>query len=107
MLEVERKKSNTLQASVFRLRAGNLPPEPTQCTRDEGISLSRTGVGMEEHLPRAAATSSGRLGTDYTTFMEVVEPSSFVAAGDRLSVYLNSSYRTAPPGETWTSTQKF
>ena len=38
-------------------------------------------------------------GTDDTVFVERVEPISFVAAGDRLPVHLNSSYCTASPGD--------
>ena len=40
------------------------------------------------------------LGTDDTTWTEVVEPSSFVAAGGRLLVHLINSYSTACPGDT-------
>ena len=50
---------------------------------------------MVEKRPEAAATGSGRLGTDVTTLM--VEPRSFVAAGDRLLVQPNSSCSTHTP----------
>ena len=62
---------------------------------------------MEEHQPGSAATGRGGMGTDDTTLIERVEPSSFVAAADRLLVHLNSSYSTACAGDTWTSTQSF
>ena len=45
------------------------------------------------------------LGTDDTTLFEVVEPSSFVPAGDRLLVHLNSSYASGCPGDTRTATK--
>ena len=43
------------------------------------------------------------MGTDDTTLIERMEPSSFVAAGDRLLVLLNSSRSTACPGDTRTT----
>ena len=43
---------------------------------------------MEAEQPGSAAISSGRMGTDDTTLIERVEPSSCVAAGDRLPVHL-------------------
>ena len=46
---------------------------------------------MEEHQPGSAATGSGGMGTDDTTFIKRVEPSSFGAAGDRLLVHPSSS----------------
>ena len=46
------------------------------------------------------------MGTDDTTLIGKVEPSSFVAVGDRLLVHLNSSYGTACPGDTRTATKK-
>ena len=45
---------------------------------------------MEDNQPESVAT--GRLGTDDTTLIEVVDPSSFAAAGDHLLVHLNSSF---------------
>ena len=74
-------------------------PEPTQHTRDEA-SLSRTGVDAH-----------GRICAWVCLLPQVVdewvlltppllkrERGSFVAAGDRLPVHLNSSYSTACPG---------
>ena len=49
---------------------------------------------MEDDQPGCAAT-------------EVVEPSTFVAAGDRLLVHLNSSYNTACRGDTRAATKSF
>ena len=46
---------------------------------------------METTQPGCAAAGSEGMGTDDTTLTERVEPSSFVAAGDRLLVHLNSS----------------
>ena len=46
------------------------------------------------------------MGTDDTTLIDMVEPSSFVAVGDRLPVHLKSSYSTACPGDTRTNTKK-
>ena len=45
------------------------------------------------------------MGTDDTTLIGKVEPSSFVAVGDRLLVHLNSSYGTACLGDTRTATK--
>ena len=41
---------------------------------------------MEETQPWSAATGGGRVGTDETTLIERVEPSSSGATGDRLPV---------------------
>ena len=103
----KRQKSFTLQADVVRSTADNLHisrsldrfkekdaqlqarcnefkrhPEPTQFSRDK-LEWMQT----EEHQPGSAAT-------------EVVESSSFVAAGDRLPVHLNTCDSTACPGDT-------
>ena len=129
MLEVERQKTNTLQADVLRLRDENLQIsqsldkskeevaqlqarcnefrrhlKPTQYTRYEAY-LSRAGwMHMEENQPGSATTGRGGVGTDDTTLIKVVEPSSCVLAGDRLPVHLNSPYSTAGPGDTRTNT---
>ena len=55
---------------------------------------------MEENQPGSAVT--GRMGTDDTTSIERVEPSSFVPGSP---VHLNSSYCSACPGDTWTPTK--
>ena len=60
---------------------------------------------MEESQSESAATCSGGTGTDDTTFIEVVEPSSFAAAGDRLLLHLNISYSTACPGDIQATTK--
>ena len=49
----------------------------------------------EENQPGSAATGSGGLGTDDTTLIESVEPSSSVAAGYRLIVHHSSSKHIA------------
>ena len=64
----------------------------------------REWMRMEETQTGFAATGSGGLGIDGTTFIEVVEPSSFVAVGDRLLVHLNSSHSVACFGDTQTYT---
>ena len=46
------------------------------------------------------------MGIDDTTLIEVVEPSSFVAAGDRFPVHLNSSYSTASIGDILVTKKK-
>ena len=46
---------------------------------------------MEENLPGSAATDGGGMGIGDTTLIELVDTSSFLAAGDRLLVRLNSS----------------
>ena len=46
------------------------------------------------------------MGTDDTTLIGKVEPSSFVAVGDRLLVHFNSSYGTACLVDTRTATKK-
>ena len=61
---------------------------------------------MEGYQPVSSAAGGGVLGTDDNILIEVVEPSSFVAAGDRLLVHLNSCYSTACPGDTRTETQR-
>ena len=71
-------------------------PEPAQHARDEGY-LSRAGCTWEK-ISLDLLPSSGGMGTDDTTLSEVVEPSSFDAAGDRLLVHLNCSYSTACGG---------
>ena len=74
-------------------------PEPIQYTRDEGY-LSQELEWMERNQHGSDATGSGGIGTQDTTLIERVEPSSVVAAGDRLPDYLNSSYSSACPGDT-------
>ena len=49
---------------------------------------------MEETQIGSAAAGCGGLGPDDTTMIEVVEPSSFEAAGHRLLVHLNSWFKT-------------
>ena len=109
MIEVERQKSNTLQADVLRLKAEklrlspNLPRseevlaelhalcnkfwqylEPTQSRRDEvNLSSESEWMRMEENQPELATAGGGGMGTDATTLIEV-GPSSFAAANDRL-----------------------
>ena len=66
-------------------------PEPTQSTRDEVYhSPELEWIHMEENQPESAATGSEGMGTDDTTLIEGVGPSSLAAAGDRLAVHLNS-----------------
>ena len=60
---------------------------------------------LEENQSESAATCSGGMGTDDTTLIEVVEPSSYAAAGDRLLVHLNISYSTACRGDIRASTK--
>ena len=43
------------------------------------------------------------VGTEHTTLIERLEPSSFVAEGHRLPVHLNSSCSTACPEDTGTT----
>ena len=62
---------------------------------------------MEDNQPGSAATGSGRLGTEDTALVVVVKPSSFVAAGDRMPVHLNSSDSTACPGDQPDNHSKF
>ena len=50
---------------------------------------------MEGTQSGSAATGCGVVGTDDTTLVDVVEASSFVAAGERLRVHFTSSYNTA------------
>ena len=59
---------------------------------------------MEENQPGSAATGGGRVGTDDTTLIERVEPSSYIAASYRLPARLNRSYSTACLGDTHTAT---
>ena len=54
---------------------------------------------MEDNQLGSAATGSRGLCTDDTTSTEVVDPSSFVAVGDRMLVQLGSSFSTALPGD--------
>ena len=61
---------------------------------------------MEQNQHGSGATGSGGIGTQDTTLIERVEPSSVVAAGDRLPDYLNSSYSSACPGDTQTATER-
>ena len=115
MTEVERPKSNTLQAAGLRRGAENynplkiwidlkaevaqlqahcsefwICPEPTQNTRDEvHLSPEPEWLHMEEDWPVSAATGRGGVGSDVTPFMEGVEPSSFSAPGCRLPVHLH------------------
>ena len=58
---------------------------------------------MEDYQLGSVATGSGGLGTDDTTSINVVEPSPFVAAGDRFLLHLNSSFSTACRGVTQTA----
>ena len=51
---------------------------------------SWSGMHTETNQPGSAAAGSVRMGTDDTVLIERVELSSFVAAGDRLLVHLNS-----------------
>ena len=113
MISVERPKTNTLQTEVIRLDAENLQLSQNEDLSKEdvvscklaainfGIILSphskreMTDISqqlgwmqMEEHQPESVA--DGRVGTDDTTLIERVKPSSFVAAGDLLPVHLNS-----------------
>ena len=46
---------------------------------------------MEEHQLGSAARASGGMGTEDTTMIERVEPTSFAAAGDRLLVHLSAA----------------
>ena len=59
---------------------------------------------MEEHPREPVATGNGGRGTDDTKMIQRVEPSSFITAGDRLLVHLNSSDSTACPGDTQATT---
>ena len=91
---------------AFLLKLPN-HPEPTQHARDEGYrSEEQERLSMEEDQPGSAANGSGGLGTDDTTLIERVEPSTFGAAGHRLPVHLSSSEITACPADTGTSTQR-
>ena len=126
MLDVERQKSNALQADVFHLRAKNLQLsqrfngseeevaqlqarcdefcchfEPTQHTRDElFFSQELELMLVAENQRDSAVAVGGGTGTDATAFIEGVQPSSSVAAGDRLILHLNSSYSAACVGDT-------
>ena len=62
---------------------------------------------VEENQPGSPATGVGGMGPDDTISIERVEPSSFVAASDRLLVHLNSSHSIAGPGDTPNSRKKF
>ena len=56
----------------------------TQHARDEGyLSQELEWMQMEETQPEPATEGSGRMGTDDTTLIVRVAPSSFGAAGDR------------------------
>ena len=56
------------------------------------ISQELEWMQVEEHLAELAATGSGGMGTDVTTLIEVVEPSSVAAVGGRLLVRRSSSH---------------
>ena len=76
---------------------------PPQHARNEAyIFRELEWMQMEENQPGSAATSSGVFGTTDTTLIEQVEPSSLVAAWDRLSVC--PPHTAACPGDTQTST---
>ena len=60
---------------------------------------------MEQNQHGSAATGSGGIGTQDTTLIERVEPSSVVAAGDRLPDHLDSSCSSACLGDTQTAIQ--
>ena len=62
---------------------------------------------MEENQRGSAASGGGGLGTDDTTLIEVVEPTSSVASGDRLLVHLSCSRISACPGDTPDTHAKF
>ena len=122
MMDVERHKSNTHQAEVLRFGVEDLHlsqhldrsrgdvvelqarcnelwhhPEPYSTRVIEDTSLKtwsrcKWKKVCLDLLPQVF----GGLGIDDTTVTERVEPSSFVAAGDRLPVHLNSSYSLLP-----------
>ena len=126
MIDVDRQNSNTLHATVLCLGADNLQLtqsldrseeevaqlearrhefwdqlEPNQFPRDEGHSSQELEwMRMEENQLASAATGCGEMCIDDTTFIGTVEPSSFVAAGDRLLVHLLSPCCTACSGDT-------
>ena len=78
----------------------------TRTGRESQWSLSRTEVDANGRKQlKSAATGSGRVDTDVTTLIEGVEPSSFGAAGDRLSFRLYRSCSTACRGDTQTATK--
>ena len=95
----KRLPSYKLAATIF---GGVL--STTQCARDEGyLCQELEWVHMEDHQPGSAATTLGEMGAGDTISIGRREPSSFVAAGDRLLVHLHSSYSTACPGDTPTT----
>ena len=69
------------------------------------ISEELEWVHTEENQLGSVATGSGSVGTEDTTLMERVEPSSLVAAGDRLPLHLSSSKIVQCLGDARTSTQ--
>ena len=69
------------------------------------ISQEVEWMQMEPNQPGSAATGSGGVGANDTTLIEIVEPSSFDSAVDRLLVHLSSSKIIACPGDTTTGTQ--
>ena len=88
-LEVERQKSNTPQPDVLRCNEFWRHLEHTRYPRgEEDLSQELEGMLLEENQPDSATACSGGMGTDVTPLIEGVEPSSFVAVGDRL----DSSY---------------
>ena len=98
MIEVEKEKSNTLQAEELL----QLP----QHTREEVLpSPELQWMHIEEDQPESLATGSGGLGTDDTSLIERAVPSSSVAAGAHLLVHLTSSYSTACPGDIRAATK--
>ena len=74
------------------------------CAEMKDISQELEWMHMEENQPGSAATVSGGLGTDDTTLIVRVEPTSFVARGHRLLAHLSSSTITACPGDPKTAT---
>ena len=62
---------------------------------------------MVDNQPGSAASSCGGVGTDDTTLIEVVEPSSFEALGDRLPFHLTSSCSAACFVDTQTTAKSF
>ena len=75
-------------------------PEPTQYASADGCLRKNWSGCMwkKDNQPASATPGSGGLDTDDTAVIEVVEPNSFVAVGDRLLVHLDSSCSTACPG---------
>ena len=80
--------------------------EPTQYSRDAGdLSQELEWMPVEENQPRSGATGSGSVGTENTTLIAIVEPSSFRAAGDCLPVHFCGSKIVCCPESIQTSTQ--